>query len=520
MISNPIHHDALFLLIKSLEPYEKRHFKLYMKRLSDFDSFKVMQLFITMENLKKYDEKYILKKNPQIQKKQLSNLKANLYHSILVCLRLIKQKENIELQLHEQLDFAKIVYNKGMYLQSLKILSKIKEQSIYYNQVTYLTQALFLEKKIESLHITRSMEQRAQDLIQESTTATQLLTTITQLSNHSLQLYSWYIKNGYARNNTDFEYINNYFINEVEPLGKKLEGFYEKSYYYQCHCWYSIIIQDFLYFYKYARKWADLFKQYPEMVYNETILYIKATHNILTALFNIKKYEDFKNNLQEFEKFSAEKWVNSIPNNKIQCFVYLNTAKINQCFLDGDIKKGVQMIPNLNKELHLYDLYLDRHRIMVFYYKFASLYFANADYELCIDYLNKIINYKANLRNDIQCYARFLLLIAQYELENDYIIPYLIRSVYRFLNKMQNLNLVEQEILSFLHQFFHIDQNKILDSFNKLLIKLKEIEKKKIDNRAFMYLDIIAWLESKLTKTTIPTIIQERMKSKSVLNYN
>ncbi|MDI9336830.1 MAG: hypothetical protein QM539_00225 [Alphaproteobacteria bacterium] len=508
--------ETIFVLIKSLEPHEKRHFKLYMKRLSDFDNFKVIQLFMAIDSSKNYNEVDILKKNPQIQKKQISNLKAHLFQSILTCLRLIKQKENIELQLNEQLDFAKIVYQKGMYLQSLKMLSRIKELATTYNQITYLIQAQFLEKKIESLHITRSMEQRAINLAKESETACDLLKLVNQISNHSLLLYSWYIKNGFVRNKQDFDYITNIFKSDIEPLGKKLSTFYDKCYYYQAYCWYSFIVQDFLNFYKYSIRWVQIFDQYPIMIETETFMYIKAQHNLITALFNIKRYEEFKTAVDHFEQFSKLKWVDNIPNNKIQCFVYLNIAKINQILLDGNIQSGIALIPQINKQLKVYELFLDKHRILVFYYKFASLYFAGAKYESCIDFLNKIINYKVNLRTDIQCYARFLLLIAHYELNNDYIIPYLIKSVYRFLLKMQNLNLIEQEILKFLQQFFEIDQRKLKSAFKNLLNKLKEIEKNKIDNRAIMYLDIIAWLESKLTGCTVAEIFQKRMNAKKL----
>jgi hypothetical protein len=55
---------------------------------------------------------------------------------------------------------------------------------------------------------------------------------------------------------------------------------------------------------------------------------------------------------------------------------------------------------------------------LVFYYKIASLYFGSGDNEKAIDYLNKIINEKADLRTDLQCYSRLLHLIAHYELGN------------------------------------------------------------------------------------------------------
>ena len=192
--------DALFQLVHSLERSEKRNFKLYMKRNSATVDLKVVVLFDALDKMKLYDEDQLLLKNKKIQKQQLSNLKAHLYREILASLRLLKQDENIDLQLHEQLDFARLLYNKGLYLQSLKILEKIKDLARNNNQVTYLLQVLFLEKKIETLHITRSMQDRADKLSAEVDEVNNKLSLIGQLSNISLQLYSWYIKNGHARN--------------------------------------------------------------------------------------------------------------------------------------------------------------------------------------------------------------------------------------------------------------------------------------------------------------------------------
>ena len=143
--------DALFILLKSLERAEKRNFKLYVTRNTASTDLKIIQLFDALDKMKDYDEEELLRKNESIQKQQLSNLKAHLYDQILASLRVLKQHENIDLQIHEQLDHAKILYNKGLYLQSLRLLEKIKILTKQNNQVTYLLQVLFLEKKIESI---------------------------------------------------------------------------------------------------------------------------------------------------------------------------------------------------------------------------------------------------------------------------------------------------------------------------------------------------------------------------------
>ena len=195
--------EAIFILVKSLERAEKRNFKLYVKRNSASADLKTIQLFDALDKMKAYDEEELLRKNESISKQQLSNLKAHLYDQILSSLRVVKQSENIDLQIHEQLDHAKILYNKGLYIQSLRVLEKIKTLTKQNYQVTYLLQALFLEKKIESLHITRTMQDRAKQLSEEIDEVNARLDDIAKISNLSLQLYGWYIQHGHARNNED-----------------------------------------------------------------------------------------------------------------------------------------------------------------------------------------------------------------------------------------------------------------------------------------------------------------------------
>jgi len=111
--------DTVFLLIKSLEKSEKRNFKLYAARNTGGSDLKVIQLFDALDKMKNYDEAELLRKNKRISKTQLSNLKAHLQKLILSSLRLIRQGDNISMQLNEQMDFARILYNKGFYIQSL-----------------------------------------------------------------------------------------------------------------------------------------------------------------------------------------------------------------------------------------------------------------------------------------------------------------------------------------------------------------------------------------------------------------
>ncbi|MBL7698917.1 MAG: hypothetical protein JNK79_12190 [Chitinophagaceae bacterium] len=501
--------DSLFQLIKSLEKAEKRNFKLYIKRNTGGEDLKIVQLFDALDKMQEYDENQLLK-NKSLRKQQLSNIKSHLYREILASLRILKDTDNIDLQLHEQMSHARILYNKGLYVQALRMLDRMKELARTNNQFSYLMQALFFEKKIESLHITRSMQDRAEVLTRESEQTNQTLVRINRLSNLSLQLYSWYIRNGHARNAEEFAAITKFFDDHLPKNANLVKGFYERLYLYQSYCWYTFIRQDWLRYYRYTAKWVGLFKSEPQMIQVETASYIKGVHNLLNAHFGLRNYEKFYDVLQEFESFTQSEIVQQTENNRVQSFVYLHIALINKHFLQGTFKEGLELVEYISEKLSEYSLYLDRHRVLVFHYKIASLYFGSGDPATAIDHLNKIINWKVDLRTDLQCYSRLLHLISHYELGNYQLVEYLARSVYRFMAKMEHLSIVEKDILDFLRDSFRIKPSELKNEFRKLLVKLKEQEDNPLETRAFSYLDIISWLESKIGGVPVGEVIRRK----------
>jgi len=504
--------DALFQLIKSLEKSEKRNFKLFVKRNSSTESLKITDLFDALDKMGEYDEPLLLKKTKSISKQQLSNIKAHLYKQILSSLRIIKDEDNIDIQLHELMDHARILYNKGLYLQTLKILDRMKDIAKSYNQLTYLQQVLFFEKKIEALFITRSMQNRAEQLSHESDMVNAQLSLVNTLSNLSLQLYSWYIQHGHARNKKDEDDLKEVLTKQLPEEARNATGFYEKLYLYQTYCWYYFIRQDFLQYYRYTQRWVDLFEHRPEMVEAETGSYIKGMHNLMGAHFDLLNSKKLAESIEQFEKFAHRKIVVQNDNNRILTFVYLYTSKLNLNFLEGRFTEGLKLVPYIEEKLDEYRLYLDRHRVLVFYYKIACLYFGSGHNEKAIHYLSKIINQKADLRTDLQCYARLLHLIAHYELGNFELLEYLTKSVYRFMAKMESLSAVEEEMFNFLRRSFSVGAKALKPEFEKLLEKLKKYEGNPLETRAFAYLDVISWLESKINGVNVQDVIREKYK--------
>jgi hypothetical protein len=95
----------------------------------------------------------------------------------------------------------------------------------------------------------------------------------------------------------------------------------------------------------------------------------------------------------------------------------------------------------------------------------------------------------------------------------------LTKSVYRFMSKMKNFTVVEEEMFRFLRNSFKIKRSKIKAELEKFLLAVKKLEKNRFETRAFAYLDIISWVESKLTDKTLSEIIHQKFMDSRKRRY-
>lgn len=504
--------DSLFVLIKSLSKSEKRQFKIFASRLETSSNTKFIELFNILDKSDLYDERIILKSGV-IKKIQLSNLKSYLYKQILVSIRLNIPSQNIRYQLREQIDFATILYNKGLYKQSLKILDKTKLQAIENDEKYIAYEIVEFEKLIESQYITRSIQGRADELVVQAKELNYKNTISSKLSNLSLQLYGIMLKTGYVKSDEEHQYIDDYFNKHTARLNETKFGFREKYWYYNAYLWRSFLVQDFLSCYKYSHKWVTLFYDNKNMIYLNPVFFLKGNHYLLESLFMLKYKTNFKKYLELLEETINDPQFPVNDNITSLSFLYLYNNKLNYHILEGTFTESEYLIPEILNKIKLHSEHLDEHHEMLFYYKIASIYFGVEKYTESIFYLEKIINNKnLYVREDLACFARLLCLIAHYESGKDFNLESQLKSTYTFLIKMNDLHEVQKEIIRFLKKLNSIYPSDIKKEFVKMKERFVELEKNKYEKRAFLYLDIISWLESKIENRKISDIIKEKAK--------
>ncbi len=504
--------EQLFNLIKALSKGEKRFFKLYVSRLGKIDNKKFIILFDAIEKQKIYNEEKIIHQQKELNPKQLPNLKTHLYFQLLKSLRLSNSNNLRSIKMMDLIDYARLLYSKCLYKECVKMLDKAKKAAIINDQSVFLLEILEIEKLVLSKTLDAGNEERVRHIINETIKVTESIKNLNIFSNLSLQFDSYYNKLGFVRNNDELKKVTTYFNESLPKYDLKKISFQEKLYLYKSYVGFYFFTQNFTLGYFYANKWVDLFKEQPEMIILKPEMYIKALNSLLAAQNKLYYYSDFTKTLKTLVAIKREKKIILTENLNLNLFRAIYVHEINRHFMLGEFKSGTRIVGALENELNKIITKLDKHSILLLYYKIACLYFGSGNYRTALTWLNKITNEREiALREDIHSFARILSLISHYELGNDDLVESYIRSTYRYFIKKGDLSLYQKYILNFLKRLLMENEIKnVRLRFITLKEQMERLQKNKFEKRFFLYFDIISWLESKIENRSVQMIIQAK----------
>lgn len=507
--------DPLFQLIKVLSKAEKRNFRLYVTRQSSNTGALFVTLFDALDSMDAYDDAKILERTG-IRREQLPNIKAHLYNQILVSNRLLNVKHSKSIELREQIDFAKILYDKGLFGQSLKILDKAKKAAIANELFIIAIEIVEMEKNIEILYNTKNANSRADYLSMQSNQLTAIIENINDLSNISIQLYGLYLKLGFVRSKRDVEILESVFLPRIKAKQSTCTTMLEKLHLYYTQMWYTYINYDFLGCYKFSSKIILLYRDNINLMDQYYDICLKAIARNMEALYLIGDYKRFIDRLETYERKLPEIVDNINENGKLTAYYTLYINKVNGIFISGSFSENIGVIDEIENFIKRSGDRLGQYEITMLHYKIACIYFGINNYEKCLFYLQKIIAVRDNvIRRDILCFARILNLIASYESGNDYNLDAQIKNVYTYLIKMNDMYAVQREVMAFLKKVRRVSAFEVKNELKSLYEKLKQYEGEPFEQRPFLYLDILSWLQSKIENKNIEQVIQEKFRKKT-----
>lgn len=491
--------DWLFVLIKSLTRSEKRQFTLYVNRLQNNADAKFISLFNAMDKMEEYDEQYILKQKIT-SKQQLSNLKANLYKAILASLRMNPSRKNVRIQIREQLDFATILYQKGLHKQGLKILDKAKQIALDVEEKSLALEIIELEKVIESQYITRSITGRADELIAQSNDLIIQNYYATKLSNLSLKFYNEMLTSGYAKSEDEKQELITRFSDQLLDINIELLNFREKLWYFKAHVWLCFLIQDYRNAYKYAKLWVALFYDHPKMILSHPIWYLKGNSylfKILLLFKSVDKYIYWNNRLEEqltSENFPQSENINS------QAFLLQFSNKLNIEFIQQTYNGSTIFVKQLQRGINEYSNMIDEHHFHILYFKVASLYFGYKKYEDSLAYTARILaNTDYTVQEDLLFHTRILSLMAQFESGQDQHYEDFIKANRNLMKKMKNKTEIHDTFMKLFEGLLGASSKEQVVVLEKFVEKMELLYDNKFYIRSILYIDVLNWAKRKLS---------------------
>ena len=503
--------DKLYTLIKSMKSSEKRYFKLWSQAEKGGSNPKYLQLFNQVDQQNHYDEEIIERTAAYITKGQLSNLKASLYYKILTTLKYYNITSSPDMQTRELVDHAQLLFDRSLYQQCDDLLTKALGLAQKTGNLELQLVILKWKKNVISQTVGRKNINQANVIIEQVMLVNNRINNINKFTNLQLQLNSLYLKTGYVRNEADYKLVSEIFYNNLPEIKEEELSLAEKSNLYSLYIDFYFFTQDFVAGHDYAKKWVDLFNN-KALIYANLEVYIKALNSLMIAQSRIYAYDEFKKCTRILRNLRNLPAIQINENISLKLFKYTYVHRFNGLFMTGDFSQGVHLMKKIKPNIDEYIARLDGHSRLILYYKIACLYVGDSNFGEALGWLNRIINTEQTLiREDIHGFSRILSLICHYELGHADIIDYHVRSTYRFLLNHENLQQYHRYILNFLRRLSaNISELEMIAEFEQLRQQLIPLESNPYEKRAFIYFDIISWLEGKIQDRPVQDVIQEK----------
>lgn len=505
--------DDLFLLIKSLSKAEKRFFKEFAAMGNAGKEIIYVRLFDAIDFQKTFDEKKILKKVKGIPPIQLPNQKKYLYDLVLESLRWYHSEKSIDAKIRGMISEIEILYDKRLVSQCARQIKKTKKIAVQSERHRLLLEILVWEETLQTEYAQAGTSiQQENAVFEESKNCLREIGTINGYRQLLTNLLLPFRHGGMLRTGNENEELDKIMKDSRLKKENELSGFFDHYYYYNVYGIYFMLRGEWPESYKYRKLLMDLFEINPDQISSSPRLYFSSINSYIISCEYMKRDEELENVFETVKQhlFSP---MYAGKDNLIVRLLQCCASALHYYIHVGEFSKGKELFEQIETMYVKLAMKLNKTAEMSFRYTLAYIYFGAGDFKRTQFWLNKILNERpGEIREDIQVFARLLFLVTQYEMGNDRMLDYYVKSTYRFLYKRKRLFGIETIILDFIRKKLPKlnSPREILLAFANLKKEIQTLSEHPYEKRALEYFDFVAWLESKISKRTFSQVMKEK----------
>ncbi len=502
----------LFNLVKSLSGPEKRYFKLHANDKWGGEKNKYLRLFDAIDEQDEFDEdalKLKVYEGKAIESRKYSELKAYLYDLILKSLQGYDEKSSVEYRIKGLLKSVKVLYKRAHYEACEELLMKAKKLSINYENFESLLEILDWKKQIAFTKADIAyLDTELERIDEEEKTCLDQLRNLSVYKNIFYQMIVSIRKDAVLRSDEKIKKLIEILKHPLLKDISEAKSHLARVLFHRIYGLYYYSISDHKKFYESSLLFLNEMESEPHILKEDVSDYIAAMSNLILSCGLNNKYNEVRKNLNKLLKIKP-----ITKHDELQIHRQYYAFKFNLCNFTGEFEEGLEAINSHIKERKKFGDEL--FQTGSFYLQYFNIYFGAGDYEKALENLNAWLNLPKSIeRQDLQSLVRVLNLVIHYEMGNNFLLEYLLRSTYRFLRKRNRMFEFEKRVLGFIK-----NSNKIFTAkeLKKAFIILKKdfesLSQVPSEKAMLQYFDFIAWLESKIEGKSFSAAIKDRNKT-------
>ncbi|MCG8576788.1 MAG: hypothetical protein MI810_18050 [Flavobacteriales bacterium] len=504
----------LFDLIKSLNKSEKRYFKVFSSRHTIGEENSYIRLFDFIDRMDTYQEDLIFMHfKGQALLNKFSITKARLYDNILKSLDTFYATSSHDAQIFRSIHSAEILYNKGLYKQSERVLNSAEKQARKHENFNLLLEIKEKQKRlIENELYTDIKADQMTRMFEEELGVINDIKTYHTLWHVKSLVFQEINLNGKVRNQEDRQKLGE-LMERIQELDVTEAPTKLKYLYHHTHSAYYFSIHELEKSYEHLVTNLNLVGENSTFLKDQPNIYFSLLTNVTYIATKLKKYNEAREYLKKMQGLSTKGKKGSGQKTLDLDIKYFSSSYSLELYLlieEGNFDKAENLVPEIVEAYRLYGDNINSLRKAYIDFKVSVIYLSKGNYSEALSWINKILNEnKIDQKQDIYCFAQLLNLIIHLELNNDRFLPYAINSTKRFLKNRNRIYRFEELFLKLIGQMSKasniFDLQEKLIPFEQELIELKEDPN---EEGVFEYFDFLTWVKSKIKQKSFIEIKQ------------
>lgn len=501
--------DSLVSLIKGLSKSEKRSVRQFLSRHTQLGENNLLRLYEICLDLTGNDAANLKAAAQETRfAGNLSETKYQLERQVMKCLRVLYADSFPGSRVRHLLTDIEILYYKALFTHCKTKLRKARQILATAQSEFELLEVIGWEKRLITFGFLSHDE--LGDLQQEEEQTYRRLETYSRLSNLEQAGAQFFKRHRFVRNRSELEELE-------QLLGDPLKDFQPdemtlrwRMRFYRLKTRYAWCKLAGLEAESYQRQVLELIEANPQLAAEEQTMHIVSLYDhAFISTFN-HQHDQAAESMRKLESLKPV-----TPRHELFHFLAHYGLQLNMHEYHGRFEQALELREPILAGLDHYGSNVPPQQRARLNFNLAHASFGMGNYSDTLDYTNEVRRVLAEKDNDFLPSVRILEVLVHFELGNNQLLPYLLKSVYRALQKQKRIYRFERIMMNFLSRSIRNPAEAgSRSNLRRLLNQLHPLLQSPYDRMVVDYFGITAWLESKVTGRSFSECARDKVLRK------